>query len=592
MLSGCGLDSKECRSRLRAFPADGFEHGSDLGIGHEQAPAQAGAGVLNHGDDWSLVDGKILIGIPVAIEIEGILETKLAPQALAVGEVEMLQTGERFRWRVRHGADGRRGRDGAVVVLARGTVVILVRSHAGGESPERFAVALVLAGILDGVGSMNQRGVAIVLEVIAEAVALVAWVEADEGILRKEQGAAHGIAPDGLSETVILLTVDIIFRPGPAFVVAVRRDRMRGRSNRQQVGDHGFVPAGHPRIFLPTKFRRPVPVERLAARRLEEPIPLDGFPKVGGSLPYLRLDSTRLIEILPHSEHALHEECGLDDVRAVVIRRERQGLARGPMNPMREGTVIAIRFLFQKREHRYDSMGHFISRRKASLRSYHQGKQAKASATRRTRNAIVGALADQAAARICVVPEVAKRGFLHRCEQLRIRHRATARGDGDGRRTLLAIGKEARDSIAVSAVICANEVAVKIRAMIRCDGNKRTFGPVSTLDRETLPSGGHRQPMQVDATGMTFRGECLNGIGSAGSCAVVCLCLDAATRTQHCPGAKQLYDARTNPLNSSFLEERKHQHLNQEWQADVSSLPPASAVPESDTAILVRPVLL
>lgn len=66
----------------------------DLGIAHEVFPAESAAGVLDHADDRSLIDGDIVFRKPIALEIEGIVESERSPETLAQRVVVVLHCQE------------------------------------------------------------------------------------------------------------------------------------------------------------------------------------------------------------------------------------------------------------------------------------------------------------------------------------------------------------------------------------------------------------------------------------------------------------------------------------------------------------------
>src|ERR1019366_3126050 len=120
---------------------------------------------------------------------------------------------------------------------------------------------------------------------------------------------------------------------------------MRGRSNCQQVNDHGFVESGEPVIDIPGPLRRPMPIKSIALRRAAVPVPLHGLPKMRDSGEQIALTLARAIEVLPCSEQALHQECGLDQVSAVIKHVEyRQSLAALAVHEMRPSSVVARSF--------------------------------------------------------------------------------------------------------------------------------------------------------------------------------------------------------------------------------------------------------
>src|ERR1039458_4299999 len=70
---------------------------------------------------------------------------------------------------------------------------------------------------------------------------------------------------------------------GPSRVVKPGGNGMSGRSDRQQIHDHGLVKSREAMVDVPRPLRRPMPIERIALRRLPVPVPLHGFPKLRGS---------------------------------------------------------------------------------------------------------------------------------------------------------------------------------------------------------------------------------------------------------------------------------------------------------------------
>ena len=68
---------------VRAGEAEAAEAVADFGAAHQEAPEQAGAGVLDHHHDRALVDREMRGGVPVGGLAEGVDEAVVAPDAVA-----------------------------------------------------------------------------------------------------------------------------------------------------------------------------------------------------------------------------------------------------------------------------------------------------------------------------------------------------------------------------------------------------------------------------------------------------------------------------------------------------------------------------
>ena len=107
------------------------------------------------------------------------------------------------------------------------------------KSPEFLAVALVPAGIVDGVGAVDE-GVA--FEIIAAVVPEAAGIEPQEGVMAEEQRAAE-LHSEGQGDAVILLAVVVIVGLLVAGLIHFGPDGMRRGRRRKHVCDKGFVEA-------------------------------------------------------------------------------------------------------------------------------------------------------------------------------------------------------------------------------------------------------------------------------------------------------------------------------------------------------------
>src|SRR5206468_5935132 len=66
---------------------------------------------------------------------------------------------------------------------------------------------------------------------------------------------------------------------GPTGVVKLWRDRMRGRSNCEEIDDHCLVETSEAMLDVAGPVGRPMPVESVAVGATAIPIPLDSFPQ-------------------------------------------------------------------------------------------------------------------------------------------------------------------------------------------------------------------------------------------------------------------------------------------------------------------------
>ncbi len=86
-----------------------------------------------------------------------------------------------------------------------------------------------------------------------------------------------------------------------------------------------------------------MPQERVAAELARVPVPLHCLPQVRNALGESVLDGGLRVGVLTRSQQPLHEECGLNEVSAVVEPAEdRHGLAGSTVHEMRPRAVETI----------------------------------------------------------------------------------------------------------------------------------------------------------------------------------------------------------------------------------------------------------
>src|ERR1700761_3147013 len=142
---------------------------------HEQIPQETAAMVLDHDDDWALIDGKIGIGVPVSRLAKRVHETIPSPYLVAVSRQEMADRGHRRLRQVGHAGERGGRRNGAIVAVRR-MRGITVRSVAGGQSPTSVAVSWMLKRVDLAVRMIDAHMVLILLPIVGVVVFQPSWI--------------------------------------------------------------------------------------------------------------------------------------------------------------------------------------------------------------------------------------------------------------------------------------------------------------------------------------------------------------------------------------------------------------------------------
>ncbi len=141
-------------ARFLKFFKDRF---GDVGL-HEHLPRKPGTVVLDHGDHWSLIDGKVARRHPVGAQVERVAKAERSPDARAHLVIVVLERGRGFVGGIRKSADRGGRRDRTIVPIgigARRVRLVPARILAGGQAPNKLAVALMVVGVVDRVAVLD-----------------------------------------------------------------------------------------------------------------------------------------------------------------------------------------------------------------------------------------------------------------------------------------------------------------------------------------------------------------------------------------------------------------------------------------------------
>lgn len=133
----------------------------------------------------------------------------------------------------KRGESASRSHRAGVVTGDRSMRNVPVRTIASGEAPRISRVSSVLLGIFDAVGVVNERQVAVVLNVVGEAIVDPAGIKSHIGIMGEKErrtfcADVQTNAEEGPAADKFVCVRDFArrFTVGPAGVIQFRRNRM------------------------------------------------------------------------------------------------------------------------------------------------------------------------------------------------------------------------------------------------------------------------------------------------------------------------------------------------------------------------------
>ena len=162
-----------------------------------------------------------------------------------------------------------------------------------------------------------------------------ARIKSDEGIMREEH--APGVGIGGLNG-IAVAGLGLVFVGGIPELRGFPGNGARRRAKRKHVGDHGLVESRDLHAHVKAMVRAPVPVKPVVAG-VGEPVPVHVLPKLGDAGAQGAFLLTVLRKVSPGDEQALHEEGRFHEIGAVVLFPEGNGLARAPVQPVRESAM-------------------------------------------------------------------------------------------------------------------------------------------------------------------------------------------------------------------------------------------------------------